>query len=161
MFNWLERQAARFIVWRHVCRNRPEDRRLVQGFVTNALGHVTNDIAAMLEYQATEAEILNRRLGRRYDPGMAVNEATERALKAKQQVQERPMHDVLGVPAPKIRLDGSDASWAALAAAQKARPDPMIDNHPTLSRQQKAALEFQKRYQRDLVERAQPKGDFQ
>jgi hypothetical protein len=39
-----------------------------------------------MEYQKSEAEVLNERLSRRYDPGMALNEAAKRAIEQKTSV---------------------------------------------------------------------------
>jgi hypothetical protein len=61
-------------------RRNPEQIRRLAG---RELAAVAESIRAFDAYQATEADILNARLSRRFDPGMALNEAAERAIAAK------------------------------------------------------------------------------
>jgi len=86
MINWLERQAERYVVWCLARRARRDghDVEHVRTFAQRALAQLPADITAMCVYQESEAAVLTKRLGRRYDPGLALNEATNRALDAKQ-----------------------------------------------------------------------------
>lgn len=45
-------------------------------------------ILAHFEYQRSEADILSERLARRYDPGMALSEAANRAIAQKQAARD-------------------------------------------------------------------------
>lgn len=172
---WLLAYAGRAVVWSltRLARHYAIPRDLVLKTAATMVRRLEADISAMCSYQKSEAQILSERLGRRYDPGMALNEATERALTLKAEAATRAF--MASPPSPRlaaavergdvqsgtvrIKLDGSDDSWVKLAAQQRANPDPMIDNHPTLTKEQLAALEVQKRSARQLVERSAPKGD--
>jgi hypothetical protein len=44
---------------------------------------IPDTLVAHFDYQKSEATILSERLARRFDPGMAVNEAAQRAIAAK------------------------------------------------------------------------------
>jgi hypothetical protein len=49
---------------------------------------IRDNMAAFHQYQVDEAGILNERLMRRFDPQMALNEATNRAIAAKKAARE-------------------------------------------------------------------------
>lgn len=110
-------------------------------------------------HQKTEIEILSARLSRRYDPGAALNEATERAIKAKgvamlevarrggdgltladgiQLIAKAPtMHRAPTLP--------QEDFWTREAARQKAERDANPEPMQELTKNQEAALEHQKR----------------
>lgn len=154
-----------------LARRYPMPKDILRTKVRLMIGTLQRDVEQLATFYESEVQIQTRRLGRRYDPGMALNEATERALKAKaltgrgdgayaaHAAQQTGAAALTSDPA--IKLDGSDASWAALAKRQRDNPDLSINNHPTLLPQQEAALEFQKNSARQNVERSQSKGDFQ
>jgi hypothetical protein len=94
-------------------------------------------------WRKLQLETINERLARRYDPAPVLAEATKRAIAAKRaSPQYRPPETPL-VEAPHIRLDGSPESWAALAAHQKANPEPHTHEVTELSPRQQAALRVQ------------------
>lgn len=111
-------------------------------------------VEAYLTHQKTEIEILRARLSRRYDPGAALNEATERAIKAKG-VAMRATASTEGLlmserddDAPK---PGEPDFWereaARQRAAREAKPEPMLE----LTKTQQDALEGQKERARMLI----------
>lgn len=67
----------------------PLDAREARRLVWRELGAIRETVIEHARYQDREARILNDRLSRRYDPGMAVNEAANRAIAAKQAAGER------------------------------------------------------------------------
>ena len=127
-------------------------------------------VEAYLTHQRTEIEILSARLSRRYDPGAALNEATERAIRAKKtaltanltpgrtvvlseldgRVNERMAEGRdLRVLAEELKAKYGDKPevedfWTREAARQREartlNPEPVQE----LTKTQKAALEYQK-----------------
>lgn len=87
---------------------------------------VTGRLAAF--NQITETEILDKRLARRYDPGMAMNEAFERAAKNAAEARAKP-----STPAPP----GEDEITAYYRQ--------MREHPPELTPKQQAALDVQKK----------------
>ena len=79
-------------------------------------------VEAYLTHQKTEIEILSARLSRRYDPGAALNEATERAIEAKKTVMA--CHVVQGEVVPDLfrRVNEKMAAGHALHARIRAAP---------------------------------------
>lgn len=55
----------------------------VGALLDREIAAIAPSVEAYLTHQRTEIEILSARLSRRYDPGAALNEATERAIRAK------------------------------------------------------------------------------
>lgn len=76
---WLLMREAKRLGW-----NLSETERLAK----RELDAVQESIRAHFEYQISEVEILSQRLGRRYDPGMALNEAANRAIAQKQAARD-------------------------------------------------------------------------
>lgn len=135
-------------------------------------------VEAYLTHQRTEIEILRARLARRYDPGAALNEATERAIKAKQIAFDANVHPQTGVPLPEVHGRVSERMregetlrvlaeelkakygdkpevedfWTREAARQRveraANPEPA----QPLTKAQLAALEMQKHSARKAIE---------
>lgn len=64
--------------------------------IANEVACVRDSIIGFCAYQFTETEILTERLGRRYDVGMAMNEATNRALvlKAAMPTDPQPIREL-------------------------------------------------------------------
>lgn len=54
------------------------------------VGETPTILAKATDYQSTSSEILADRLTRRYDPGMAVNEAAQAALERKAEIKNDP-----------------------------------------------------------------------
>ena len=65
------------------------DRRELRRLVWREMAAIRTSIIEHYRYQDCEARILNDRLSRRYDPGLAVNEAAKRAVNAKLAASER------------------------------------------------------------------------
>lgn len=92
--------------------------------------------------QITEEEIIRKRLARRYDPGMALNEAFQRAgekvYKAHELVPVRPGETL------------AEAQQRVVAARSGVEPGPIPEgmNSLELSPKQKAALSFQEEFLR-------------
>lgn len=85
---WAYRIASRVIVWSVVeLSERPKEeaariaRREVDAIRDSLEGH--------FEFQASEQKILDARLSRRFDPGMALNEAATRAIAAKKELRDQ------------------------------------------------------------------------
>lgn len=85
--------AQRFFVWALYRSLRQTDgghtNRLYL-IIANEVSCVRDSIIHFADYQMSETEILTQRLGRRYDVGMAMNEATNRALKLKSELPTDP-----------------------------------------------------------------------
>lgn len=99
-------------------------RRVIERELDQVL--VTGRLAA--HNQITEEEILNKRLARRYDPGMALNEAFERAAKKAEEARAKP------VPPPPPDEDPIAAHY------RRMREQP-----PELTPKQQMALDVQAR----------------
>lgn len=138
------------------------DRRigLARGFLHNMLARIPADLRTSIEFTVTETEILSKRLAQRFDPGMALNEATERAMAAKKASADyvdpgaapppRLYNDVVTVDDIKnIKLDGSPNSWAELAKLNK-RPHENTE----LTGTQQAALGIQAKQLKRRIEDA-------
>lgn len=63
---------------------RADDERVLR----NEIRAVQESILYYINYQSQEASILNERLSRRFDPGMALQEATNRAIEAKKELRQ-------------------------------------------------------------------------
>lgn len=116
-------------------------------FVHDALVAIDTDLEAMSLFHKSEQQILSERLGRRYDPGAALNEAAERALAAK-----RAAGGKIVTPADtKVQVDDFWSQEAARQqAARAASPEPTFEQ----TSNQKRALEHQKRYLKGIVEKS-------
>jgi hypothetical protein len=68
---WLLVRSAKVYGWRELAEVRRVAQREVWAIAESITGH--------FEYQTTERQILTERLTRRFDVGMAMNEATNRA----------------------------------------------------------------------------------
>ena len=120
----------------------------VGALLDREIAAIAPSVEAYLTHQRTEIEILSARLSRRYDPGAALNEATERAIKDKKLVAaahvvtEGLLMSERGDDAPK---PGDPDFWEKEAARQrKARalqPEPLLE----LTKTQEDALEAQKK----------------
>ena len=64
------------------------DKTRVRALFYREMDAISSNVQSFVKYQTDEAEILNARLSRRYDPGMAVNEAANRAIEAKKAARE-------------------------------------------------------------------------
>lgn len=80
IIDWLSKMLA-WAIWHSLRRDcdRPDLRKIIDREVSA----VRQSVIAYTEFQVSEQEILTQRLGRRFDLGMALNEATSRALEAK------------------------------------------------------------------------------
>jgi len=65
---------------------------------------IWDSLSAHLDYQTTEAQILNERLARRYDFGMAMNEAANRAIAAKKAAGQPNPHNLTGFQERALEL---------------------------------------------------------
>lgn len=147
----------------------------VGALVDREIAAIAPSVEAYLTHQRTEIEILSARLSRRYDPGAALNEATERAIRAKGTAMQcnvfdgQPVPEFLGrvsehvrrsddlrVLAEELKAKYGDKPeiedfWTREAARQReernASPEPMQE----LTKTQKAALEGQKERARMLI----------
>ena len=115
MNRFIERLAARLYVWAltHDLMAIPPDdapnwtppmeKREVMRLIERELGAIRTSIIEHYRYQDREQRILSERLTRRYDVGMAMNEATNRAIEAKKAAGE-PNPDNLS-PKQKMALE--------------------------------------------------------
>ena len=150
----------------------------VSALLKREIAAIGPSVEGYLTYQKTEIEILSERLSRRYDPGAALNEATERAIRAKGTATKCHVWDGEVVPNDFARVnehirEGIDLRvlaeelkakygdkpevadfWTREArrqrAARAANPEPM----QPLTETQKAALEHQKRAVKRMIENA-------
>ena len=138
MMHWIERQAARILSWA-IARRLGIPRPLIDREVA-AIG---NTVVGGAEWFEREVDILSTRLTRRFDVGMAMNEATQRAMQARAELDyapepigSAPMHGsctaivmVPGVGTGRcdtennpVRAIRSAWSLAHLEAAERLRP---------------------------------------
>lgn len=96
MYRLILAVCGRLYIWalvRDLLADPPEDvtldKREVRRLAWRELSAIRASIVEHWRYQDREARILNDRLSRRYDPGMAVNEAANRAIQAKRAAGER------------------------------------------------------------------------
>ena len=150
----------------------------VTALVRREIDAIGPSVEGYLTYQKTEIEILSERLSRRYDPGAALNEATERAIRAKGTATKCHVWDGEVVPNDFARVnehirEGIDLRvlaeelkakygdkpevadfWTQEAARQRedraAKPEVMLE----LTKTQKAALEHQKSAVKRTIENA-------
>ena len=82
--------AERLLVWciTEQCVDSGQDRAKSRQLVQREINAVFGSIEAYADYLMTETAILTERLSRRYDPGMALNEATNRVIAAKREAGE-------------------------------------------------------------------------
>ena len=64
--------------------------------IRRELWAIPETIVETLAWRRSEVDILTERLGRRYDVGMAINEATNRALEAKKIAKDQALGEVQG-----------------------------------------------------------------
>lgn len=84
VLGWIKGRARRVYLWALVAEQPTEmDRAKFAALAEREIDAIRETIVAHFDYQDSEARILSERLARRYDPGMALNEATNRALEAK------------------------------------------------------------------------------
>ena len=130
---------AERILWRKISRDLLHmslveevkiDWRLARKILQTQLSALSEDVCQAVFYQMGEAKILDARLGRRYDPGMALGEATKRALEAKRDDQ---IHSI------RIREDVLDKEGNVV------RPGLSVPVSTKLTPAQERALEFQKK----------------
>lgn len=85
MMNWIRRAAECVLIW-CICREA-EKRGVDLGIMRTSARHYVErawgDALDSASFHRTEVEILEARLRRRYDPGMALNEAANRAMQDK------------------------------------------------------------------------------
>lgn len=81
---WIKRRGRAVYLWALVSEQPTEiDRQKFSALAGREIDAIRETVVAHFDYQDSEARILSERLARRYDPGMALNEATNRALEAK------------------------------------------------------------------------------
>ena len=129
----------------------------VSALLKREIAAIGPSVEAYLTHQKTEIEILSARLSRRYDPGAALNEATERAIRAKGVAMrattstEGVLLSERGEDAPK---PGQSDFWEREAARQREaradNPEPILKLTPL----QEAALEHQKSAVKRTIENA-------
>jgi len=84
-WEWRYRRATETVeaFWIRIAARRPDwSAAYTHQFVHKAITAINDDLVNYFEFNHTEADILRRRLARRYDPGMAMNEAYARATEA-------------------------------------------------------------------------------
>ncbi len=91
--NAIYRQLARDMRLGAVVMDPPRD---LYQIVEREVTAVADSVFAYAEWQKEEVAILTDRLTRRYDVGMAMNEATQRAMKARAeaQIDEAPIREL-------------------------------------------------------------------
>ena len=65
------------------CQSGPDDMSLIHRIAQREVNAVNESIRSSIEWHTSEVDILTARLTRRYDVGMAMNEATQRAMDAR------------------------------------------------------------------------------
>lgn len=92
--DWLNQNALRLcgilMTWAHVrmAKRRGWNWKAVRHVSQTEQNAIWNTVRKVVLYQASEAEVLEMRLSRRYDIGMAMNEAANRAIAQKQAVRD-------------------------------------------------------------------------
>lgn len=66
----------------------PLDWERLLPLMVRELDAIEDSVTKRVSWEAAEREILNERLMRRYDPGMALNEAFQRAIEAKKAAKQ-------------------------------------------------------------------------
>lgn len=127
---WLLQKSRRLHVWA-IMQSLPPIYRVARAkdFLWNGMVILKSDVQAMLDQSTTERDIVTARLARRYDPGMALNEAFARA--------EEKIRD-----APEATPAAPDEDPIAAHYRQ------MREKPPELSARQKAALAHQETFLR-------------
>lgn len=93
MIGPIERLARRLLIWAMdrriaaLCEFPPGN---LYGVIEREVASIDTSIAVAAEWHFDEVEILTARLTRRYDVGMAMNEATQRAQAARRARGEEP-----------------------------------------------------------------------
>lgn len=154
----------------------------VSALLKREIAAIGPSVEAYLTHQKTEIEILSARLSRRYDPGAALNEATDRAIVAKKLAMAGPggvvevtnaqfeayrgttgNEPIATAPTKGLLISerGEDAPkpgqsdfWEREAARQREARAANPEPMPPLTETQKAALEHQKRAVKRMIENA-------
>lgn len=91
---WFTSQAlwmsGRLMTWAHMrmAEDRDWDPEIVKRVSQSEQNAIWDQVRAVIKYQAGEVEMLEARLSRRFDPGMALNEAANRAMVQKQAARD-------------------------------------------------------------------------
>lgn len=95
MIDWMIAKLMRVKIWTLMRsgKRRGWNSKETERLAKRELAAVQESIRAHFEYQTSEADILSERLSRRYDPGMALNEAANRAMVQKQAARDPQLTD--------------------------------------------------------------------
>lgn len=90
---FIERIARRLLIWaldRRLARECYFEPHNLYPVIEREIRAIEKTIAAAAEWQVDEIKVLTERLTRRYDVGMAMNEATQRAQEARKKAGLEP-----------------------------------------------------------------------
>jgi hypothetical protein len=87
VITWLARQSMRLTIATHIKRAKAsgEWSEKFEQFLRSEMQAYYHHCLSRASHYDSEVDIVSDRLSRRYDPGMALNEATERALAKKRE----------------------------------------------------------------------------